>query len=167
MVIVSTSAARLTIDAAIVPKISMAASGPPLIDCGTSSNSYAWSIAIVPKESATPASTHISGMNQRPLCKRENGLTRLKVRSFLTSCRLFFALWRGHDDRRLAISSRTLKIRLPCARDQCPEWLGSRSQRAAAPARAPSSLMTRLTRFPRVGFRQLRCPYSAAARQAM
>ena len=37
MVIVSTSAVRLTIDAATVPKISIAASGPPLIDCGTSS----------------------------------------------------------------------------------------------------------------------------------
>ena len=31
IVIVSTSAARLTIDAATVPRISMAASGPPLI----------------------------------------------------------------------------------------------------------------------------------------
>ena len=88
MVIVSTSAARLTIDAATVPKISMAASGPPLIDCGTSPYSYAWSIAIVPKERATPASTHISGMNQRPLHQRENGSPRFKGAScrFGTRC---------------------------------------------------------------------------------
>ena len=37
MVMVKTSAARLTIEAATVPKISIAASGPPLIDFGTSS----------------------------------------------------------------------------------------------------------------------------------
>src|SRR5690349_6049264 len=78
IVIVRTSAARLTIDAAtaIVPKISIAASGPPLSHRGTRLWSYAWSIAIVPNDRATPASTQVSGMNHRPARSLENRLRK-------------------------------------------------------------------------------------------
>jgi hypothetical protein len=65
IVIVSTSVANYTIDTAIVSRIAVAASGPPVNDRGTASNSNQRSTPIVPIETATPASTHITGMNHR------------------------------------------------------------------------------------------------------
>ena len=65
IVMVSTSAASDTIEAATVDRIATAASGPPVRDSGTSSKSAALSIQIVPNDKAAPARTHTTGMNQR------------------------------------------------------------------------------------------------------
>src|SRR6478735_11180733 len=65
IVMVSTSVARETIDTAMVSKIATAASGPPVNERGTASKSNHRSTAIVPIETTTPASTHITGLNHR------------------------------------------------------------------------------------------------------
>jgi hypothetical protein len=65
MVIVSTKAASDTIDAAIVVKIPKAASGPPVIQRGTTSKSSSRSMVIVAADRTRPASTHMTGMNHR------------------------------------------------------------------------------------------------------
>src|SRR4051795_1599694 len=65
MVIVSTSVASETIDTAMVSRIATAASGPPVNERGTASKANHRSTAIVPIETTTPASTHMTGMNHR------------------------------------------------------------------------------------------------------
>ena len=65
IVIVNTSVANDTIDTAIVSRIAIAASGPPVSHRGTASKSNQRSIAIVPIDTTTPASTHITGMNHK------------------------------------------------------------------------------------------------------
>ena len=65
MVIVSTKVANDTIDTAIVVRMPIAASGPPVNQRGMSSKPAARSTAIVPIDTSTPASTHITGMNHR------------------------------------------------------------------------------------------------------
>src|SRR5689334_17414447 len=65
IVIVRTSAASDTIDAAIVDRIATEASEPPVIPFGINEKSDALSIQIVPKESSAPAPTHSAGMNHR------------------------------------------------------------------------------------------------------
>ena len=65
IVIVRTSAARLTIDVATAERITSAASGPPVNVCGISPWSKRSSIQSVANESTTPASTQATGTNQR------------------------------------------------------------------------------------------------------
>jgi hypothetical protein len=65
IVIVSTSAARLTIDAATVDRIAAAASGSPTTLGGIALKSKRRSREIVANESSAPASTHITGTNHR------------------------------------------------------------------------------------------------------
>jgi hypothetical protein len=65
IVIVRTSAARLTIDVATAERMTSAASGPPVKACGMSSWSNASSIQSVANERPTPASTQATGTNQR------------------------------------------------------------------------------------------------------
>ena len=65
IVIVRTSAASDTIEAATVDRIASAASGPPVNHSGTSLLSNAVSIQIVVNDSAAPASTHTTGTNHR------------------------------------------------------------------------------------------------------
>jgi hypothetical protein len=67
IVIVSTNAVSDTIDAAIVDKIPSAASGPPVKVCGMKLKSFASSIAIVPNDNRTPASTQTTGTNHKLL----------------------------------------------------------------------------------------------------
>ncbi len=66
MVIVNTSAARLTIEAATVDRMAMAMSGPPVKVCGISSKSVLRSTATVANDKATPATTQTTGTNHRP-----------------------------------------------------------------------------------------------------
>ena len=61
IVIVRTSAARLTIDVATAERMTRAASGPPVKACGMSPWSNASSIQSVAKERATPPSTQSDG----------------------------------------------------------------------------------------------------------
>ena len=65
MVIVSTKVANDTIDTAIVVRMPIAASGPPVNQRGMSSNPVTRSTAIVPIDTSTPARTHSTGMNHR------------------------------------------------------------------------------------------------------
>ena len=65
IVIVNTSVASDTIDTAIVVRIPIAASGPPVSQRGITSNPSTRSTAKVPTDSNRPASTQRTGMNQR------------------------------------------------------------------------------------------------------
>ena len=65
IVIVRTSAASETIEAATVDRIATAASGPPVSDSGTSSKSWALSIPIVPNDRTAPNRTQTTGTNHR------------------------------------------------------------------------------------------------------
>ena len=65
MVMVSTKVANDTIDTAIVVRMPIAASGPPVNQRGMSSKPVTRSTAIVPIDTSTPASTHSTGMNHR------------------------------------------------------------------------------------------------------
>ena len=64
MVIVSTSVANDTIDAAIVVRIAIAASGPPVSQRGIASKPVARSMASVMSDNSSPANTHMTGINQ-------------------------------------------------------------------------------------------------------
>ena len=65
IVIVSTSVANDTIDTAIVVRMPIAASGPPVSQRGIASNPVARSTASVASDNSSPANTHMTGMNQR------------------------------------------------------------------------------------------------------
>ena len=66
IVIVNTSVANDTIDTAIVSRIAIAASGPPVSHRGIGLEvERTGRCAIVPIDRATPAITHITGMNHR------------------------------------------------------------------------------------------------------
>ena len=65
IVMVSTSVASDTMDTAIVVKIPIAASGPPVSHRGITSNPHSRSSASVATDSTSPASTHRTGMNHR------------------------------------------------------------------------------------------------------
>ena len=67
IVIVNTKVANDTMLTAIVSRMAVAASGPPVSHLGTSSNPNKLSTAIVPIETTTPASTHSTGMNHKLL----------------------------------------------------------------------------------------------------
>src|SRR4051812_1960073 len=78
IVTVRTSAHSVPSGAAVVLRIAAAASGPPVRNFGTSSNSVIRSIAIVPNDNTMPASTQSTGMNQtlvRTLAANLNRLT--------------------------------------------------------------------------------------------
>ena len=64
IVIVRTSAVRLTMDAATVERIASAASGPPVSVSGINSKSSEASMAIVAIDRRSPARTHTTGTNQ-------------------------------------------------------------------------------------------------------
>ena len=60
---VSTSVANDTIDTAIVVKIPIAASGPPVSQRGITSNPHSRSSVSVATDSRSPPNTHSTGMN--------------------------------------------------------------------------------------------------------
>jgi hypothetical protein len=72
MVIVRTRAASDTIDAAMVWRMAVAASGSPVNHRGIASKLNARSTPRVAMESTTPATTHMTGTNHRPERSREN-----------------------------------------------------------------------------------------------